>query len=68
MKLPHNITAGVMTMSQKNYIIKLLEMEEAIIENVEKLIVSLIFASICRFTRLFALIAARLRIAYTTTT
>ena len=36
MKLPHNITAGVMTMSQENYIAKLLEMEEAIIENVEK--------------------------------
>ena len=54
-------------MSQKNYIIKLLEMEEAIIENVEKLIVSLIFASICRFVKLFALVAARLRIAYTTT-
>ena len=65
MKLPHNITAGVMTMSQENYIAKLLEMEEAIIENVEKLIVSLISASISRFTRLFALIAARLRIAYT---
>ena len=36
MKLPHNITARVMTMSQENYITKLLEMEEAIIENVEK--------------------------------
>ena len=56
MKLPHNITAGVMTMSQENYIAKLLEMEEAIIENVEKT---------DRFTYI-KFIAARLRIAYTT--
>ena len=67
MKLPHNITAGVMTMSQEHYIAKLLEMEEAIIENVEKLTVLLIYASICRFVKLFVLVAARLRIAYTTT-
>ena len=51
-------------MSQENYIAKLLEMEEAIIENVEK---TDRFTYICRFTRLFVRIAARLRIAYTTT-
>ena len=54
-------------MSQEHYIAKLLEMEEAIIENVEKLTVLLIYASICRFVKLFVLVAARLRIAYTTT-
>ena len=67
MKLTHNITAGVMTMSQENYITKLLEMEELLSKMLRKLIVSLISASISRFTRLFARIAARLRIAYTTT-
>ena len=35
--------------------------------DIDNIIVSLISTSICRFTRLFVLVAARLRIAYTTT-
>ena len=54
-------------MSQEHYIAKLLEMEEAIIENVEKTDRFTYIRSICRFVKLFALVAARLRIAYTTT-
>ena len=34
--------------------------------DIDNIIVSLISASICRFTRLFVRIAVRLRIAYTT--
>ena len=54
-------------MSQENYITKLLEMEEDIIENVEKVDRFTYIPSISRFTRLFVRIAARLRIAYATT-
>ena len=36
MKLPHNITAGEMTMPQENYIAKLLGMEEVMVENPKK--------------------------------
>ena len=55
-------------MSQENYIAKLLEMEEAIIENVEKTDCFTYCPLPSAGSRgCFVRIAARLRIAYTTT-